>query len=198
MPSRPRLPPQATLTELGDVPRHGVVLLAPVQCGGRGAPVALPVRGRSHRAAATAQALGSLCGVRLATRPAPAQPARLLAPRPALPPRGAGPGAVTDTALREAPPTGAAGPRGRARPDLAQGPLGGRRLAPPLFHLGRGRDVIQEGAGGLGFLARVDTPMAVGWGFLTSQRLFCQDVPELLFVCVWFDLIRAGVVCGLI
>lgn len=48
--ARSRLRPAAALTELGDVPGHRVVLLAPVQRGGRGAPVALAVRGRSHRA----------------------------------------------------------------------------------------------------------------------------------------------------
>lgn len=36
------------LTELGDVVGDGVVLLAPLQGGGRGAPVTLPVGGRGH------------------------------------------------------------------------------------------------------------------------------------------------------
>lgn len=41
----------APLTELGDVVGDGVVLLAPLQGGGRRAPITLPVSGRSHRGA---------------------------------------------------------------------------------------------------------------------------------------------------
>lgn len=43
--------PERPLTELGDVVGDGVVLLAPLQGGGRRTPVTLPVSGRSHRGA---------------------------------------------------------------------------------------------------------------------------------------------------
>lgn len=109
----PCLPPQAralapALTELGDVPGHRVVLLAPVQRGRRGTPVALAVRGRSHSArcrrrrrrpdAPPLAALGS------AGSQAGSGPARALTACPSRTPspRG-GAGAVSSSARRGNP-----------------------------------------------------------------------------------------------
>lgn len=118
--------PAVALTELGDVPGHRVVLLAPVQRGGRAAPVALTVPRRSHRArrrrrpGAPLAALGS---ARLRGLPGPLPPrSRALPAPPRPPPRGAGPGAVTRRVLREAPPPGAAKP---PRPRWRGGPYPG-------------------------------------------------------------------------
>lgn len=145
--------PAPALTELGHVPGHRVVLLAPVERGGREAPVALAVRSRSHRAppppSAAPAALAS-AGSRAGSGPARA-PARL--PRGRAPRRHGRPGAET-------PPPGASrSPRagGLAPQGWAQGG--------PCLRLPR------EGRGGdPGGPPRLGTPVAAGSGPLTSRR----------------------------
>lgn len=92
------------LTELGHVPGHRVVLLAPVQRGGCRAPVALTVRGRSHHARRRRRRRP---GAPMTAPDSPdsqacSRPARALSePRP--PSLGAGPGAVTHTVQQGGP-----------------------------------------------------------------------------------------------
>lgn len=65
------------LTELGDEQGHRIVLLTPVQRGGRGAPVAFAVPSRSHRADAQHTRLGrSRAGSGNARSPAPSSRTR--------------------------------------------------------------------------------------------------------------------------
>lgn len=156
--------PAAALTELGDVPGHRVVLLAPVQRGGRGAPVALAVPGRSHRArrrrpSAPLAALGS-AGPQAGSGPASAAAARPTRPTP----RGAGPA----PAPSQTPPGG--GPAHRRRP----------RPPPP------GRLAIREGWRRWSALP-APPRHARGCRFGVPdipEAVFCQDVSTSVSVCV--------------
>jgi hypothetical protein len=162
-PPLPRSLPQATLTELGDVPSHLVVLFAPVQRGGREAPVALAVRGRSHRAAAATALCSAAAISSAAARPTPAL--RALAPFPPPTPAGGGGGAdgVTEPARREAPPIALPGPTPRAP--------AGQPLPPPWAGQSRDPD-RRRGGGDPGSLARPDTPVSLGQGFCVPGGSF--------------------------
>ena len=186
----PCLPPQArapALTELGDVPGHRVVLLAPVQRGRRGTPVALAVRGRSHRARcrrrpdapplAALGSAGSQAGSGTA-RALTACPSRTPSPR-------GGTGAVSGGA-RRGNPFHRRRQAARALP-APRPPRERWSFPPPPASLGRavvgargqwfsGLPALLRHAPGCMFGAP-DNPDAV----------LCLDVSEPLCVCVWFD-----------
>lgn len=176
--------PGAALTELGDVPGHRVVLLAPVQRGGGGAPVALAVRRRSHHArrrrrrrpGALLAALGS------AGSQAGSGPARALASRPALPPRRAGPGAVTNKAWRGGP---AHRRRSAALASPGQGPPRGRGGCPTPSFPRKGRDPVRPAAATWAVPALPRHACGCGFGVPDIlEAVFCQEVSELPSVCV--------------
>ena len=192
----PCLSPQAralapALTELGDVSGHRVVLLAPVQRGRRGTPVALALRGQSHRArcrrrrrpdAPQLAALGS-AGSQAGsghTRALTACPSRTPTPR-------GGAGAVSGGARRGDP-----GHRRRqaARALPAPRPPRGRWSFPPP-PAARGMAVVGarvQWFSGLPALLR-HAPGCMFGAPDNPDAVLCLDVSEplCLCVCVWFD-----------